>query len=469
MLEHHIDPPARQQMILSGLKVLYRTAAMPVPFGLGGRVSAVSTTEQLGALLADLWPKNTVKAVPANKLEDAFFKGLLAVVPGGAELMTAKDRRVTEQIEGNRYVGIHISLGMDEKEKQPVLINVIERGPADRAGVKVGDVIEEIDGVATKGMALRDVVDRLRGEEGTDVTIKVRQSGRTMKMTRGQLPRATIEGVRKRPNGDWDLRFDGLSDPIGYLKITDINASTPHEIRKLAQQLESQGARALILDLRGGGRSNTVHPAVLLADCLLDQGPIGRVRTARGETNYQADSDALFRGWPMAVLVDMNTSGAAEWLAAALQDNHRATIIGTLTHGARRASFRRPIQEESEEVRTRVSVGDGSLSIELTTGILERGDGRALSATTEVVIGPARGILSQRTAQPEEIQTGVKPDISAGQVTIPRENPLRRNLGPAPNVAPVPVDPLEVAKHWLSKALKKPTPASGDPLKTVKQ
>ena len=329
MLEHHIDPPARQQMILSGIKALYRTAGMPVPPGLGGRVSAVATPDQLAALLADAWPKSTAKPVAVRTLEEALFEGLLADVPGGAELMTAKDRKVTEQIEGNRYVGIHIALGMDDQEKEPVLTNVVEGGPADRAGAKAGDLIEEIDGVATKGMLLRDVVDRLRGEEGTDVTIKVRQpketKSRTMTITRGQLPHATVEGVRKWPDGGWDVRFDGLHDPIGYLKITEIAASTPHELRKMApatRDAGSSGARSSTC--AASSRTNPVHPAVLLADCLLDHGPIGRVRTARGETTYQADSDALFRGWPIAVLVDANTSGTAEWLAAALQDNHRA-------------------------------------------------------------------------------------------------------------------------------------------------
>ena len=83
-----------------------------------------------------------------------------------------------------------------------------------------------------------------------------------------------------------------------------------------------------------------MHSAVLLADSLLERGAIGRVRTARGETTYQADADALFRGWPIAVLVDQNTSGTAEWLAAALQDNHRAVIVGSPTAGAQR---RRPV------------------------------------------------------------------------------------------------------------------------------
>ncbi|MGP0067092.1 MAG: S41 family peptidase [Isosphaeraceae bacterium] len=415
VLENHMDPPARQQMILSGIKALYRATNVQVPPDLSRRVSAVATPDQLAALLADAWQKATASPIVMKMPEEVLLNGLLAPVPGGAELMTAKERKVTEQLEGNRYVGIHIALGMDEKEKLSRISEVFPGGPADRAGVKKDDLIEEIDGVATKDMVLRDAIERLRGEEGTDVTIKVRQpvaaKSRTMTITRGQLPHPTIQGIRKRPDGDWDLRFDGLAEPIGFLKIS-IEASTPHELRKMAQQLESQGARALILDLRGAGRTNPVHPAVLLADCLLDHGPIGRVRTARGETTYQADSDALFRGWPMVVLVDANTSGTAEWLAAALQDNHRATIVGTPTHGTMRGrrALGRSMPQESTGVRSRVSVGDGSWSIELTTGYLERGDGRALSPPDEDATGTPRDLPLQGRLNHEEIKTGVRPD-----------------------------------------------------------
>ena len=147
----------------------------------------------------------------------------------------------------------------------------MEGGPADRAGVKDGDLIEEIDGVATKGMALREVVDRLRGDEGTDVTIKVRQpketKSRTMTITRGQLPHPTIEGVRKRPDGDWEVRFEGLPDPIGYLKITEIGASTPHELRKLAQQTRSA---------RAPGHSSSTCAASIGSECGAPGRPAGR-------------------------------------------------------------------------------------------------------------------------------------------------------------------------------------------------
>ena len=179
-----------------------------------------------------------------------------------------------------------------------------------------------------------------------------------------------MQGVRKRTSGGWDVRLEG-PDPIGYLKITEMLGSTPHELRKMAPQLESEGDRALVLDLRGL-RSDSVHTAVLLADSLLESGPIGRVKTARGETTYQADSDAILRGWPLAVLVDADTSGAAEWLAAALQDNHRAVIVGSPTMSAK-------INPGPGFVKSTIPVGDGRLSVSLATGSLERGDGRPLS------------------------------------------------------------------------------------------
>jgi C-terminal peptidase prc len=388
VLEHHIDPPARQQMILSGIKALYGAAGVPVPAGLGRRVSAIATTEQLAAFLADVWPKATAKPVAAKDLEEGFLIGLRRDIPGRVELNPANERKVAEQLEGNRYVGLHIALAMDEKEKRTKLFEVFEGGPADRAGVKKDDWLEEVDGVDTKGMKLQAVVERIRGEEGTAVTIKIRQpqetKSRTYTITRGRHMHPTIFGIRKRSSGGWDVRLNG-TDPIGYLRISQISASTPHELRKMARQLETEGARALALDLRGL-RGDSVHTAVLLADSLLDHGLIGRVRTARGETIYEADSDALFLGWPMAVLVNESTGETAEWLAAALQDNHRAILIGTPTLSAVAPS-------SAALVRSTIAVGDGTWSITLPTGRFERGDGRALGGETSSAPDNTRGFV----------------------------------------------------------------------------
>lgn len=253
---------------------------------------------------------------------------------------------------------------------------------------------------------MTEVVDRLRGDEGTDVTITVRQpktkESRTLTMTRASMPRTTVQGFRKRQSGGWDVRADGF-DAVGYLRITDITASTPHEFRKLARQLENAGARALILDLRGLRLTgNQFHPTVLLADSLLDHGPIGCIRTVEREMSYEADSDALLQGWPLAVLIDGTTSGTGEWLAAALQDNHRAVLVGSPTAGA----SGRP----NVDVRSTVPVGEGLYFVNLVTGFLEHGDGRPLarasSSTMSFDPSEARPVRSGA----EKIRGGVKPD-----------------------------------------------------------
>lgn len=420
VLDHHINPPARQQMILSGIRSLYRAAGVPLPAGLGRRVSSAITSEQMAALLGDIWPRSTGKSIAADEIEEAFLDGLLAVVPGGAYLQSVKETKVAQQIAGNRYVGIHIALGIDEKAKQPVMSGVFEGGPADRAGVKKGDLLEQVDGVATQGMKLRDVVDRLRGDEGTKVTIVVRNPGetrsRTMTLTRGQLPQPTIEGVRKRSPGEWTFKLDG-PDPIGYLRIVEMSASTPHELRALARRLEDEGIRGLIIDLRmPHDRGGSVHPAVLLADCLLEGGTIGRVRTARGETTYRAEADALFRGWPVAVLVDQATSGSAEWLAAALQDNHRAVLVGQATRGA---VGQRPGEAL---VRSTVPVGDGRTSIVMATGLYERGDGRPLADDEGDMLGaPPAQKLRKGGVRPDHTIPAPRHPAAASQTSDVRQ------------------------------------------------
>jgi len=399
VLEHHIDPPARQQMILSGVKALYKAAGMPVPLGLSSRVSTVTTQKELGTLLAEAWPKSTAKPVAARELEENLLEGLLRSVALDASLIAEKEQKVAEQFAGNRYVGIHIALKTDEQEKRPQIADVIEGGPAFRAGVKKNDLIEQIDGVDTKGITLRAAVDRIRGDEGTSVTIKVRQpkakESRSYSLVRGQHARESLSGVRKRSGGGWSFRLDG-PDPIAYVKINELMASTPHELRKVAQQLESEGLKGLVLDLRAL-HGQSAHTAVLVADSLLESGAIGRIRTNKGETAYQAEPEAILRGWPLAVLVNGTTTGTAEWLAAALQDNRRAILVGSPTQSARS-------NPGFGLVASAIAL-DGEWSVTLTTGILERGDGRPLSLLDQSVPTPIRSRAIAR-------QVGVHPNVT---------------------------------------------------------
>ena len=348
VLKHHMDPPTRQEMVLGGVKGVYRAAGLSVPAGLSRRISGLTTPEQFKALLCDVWPSRPAKNVAPDTLVEALADGLLAPISGGAQLLSAKEHKVQEQIQGNRYVGIHIQLRYDANEKRSVIQGLVPHGPADRAGAKEGDRIEQVDGVDTKGMKIAEVVDRIRGEVGTEVVIRVRQpnskESRTLKITRGALFVPTIQGLRKQTSGEWEFRLDG-ADPIGYVRIRDISASTPQELRRIAQQLEEQNMQALIVDLRDVS-STEFHPTVLLADCLMERGRIGQVREADRVMTYDATPDSLFHGWPLVVLVDGGTVASGEWLAAALQDNHRAVLVGNPTGGGRfpGSADRRPIR-----------------------------------------------------------------------------------------------------------------------------
>jgi carboxyl-terminal processing protease len=417
ILRHHIDPPTRQQMLLGGLKSLYGAADLTIPAGLSRRVSLTATPEQLMTLLTELWPAHPRRRVSTAQLEEAFTGGLLGTIPGGAYLSSSKEHRVQEQLQGNRYVGIHIQLSYDEKTKRSQIQATVPGGPADLAGAKAGDQIEEVDGVDTKDMKLAQVVDRLRGPEGTEVLVKVRQPKskeiRILKMTRSVLFLPTVVGLRKKSAREWDYRVTG-ADPIAYLRIRDISASTPHELRKLAHELDSQGLRSLILDLRELSTS-VLHPTVLLADSLLDHGRIGQVRMADRVMTYEATEDVLFRGWPIVALIDSGTAGAAEWLAASLQDNHRATIVGSVSMSGRPAvSSRRPVSLMGPaEMHTAVPLGDGSY-LTLVSGRFERGDGRSLVAPP--LVQSAAEEASPRSGQEAEQVPGggVQPDVRVG-------------------------------------------------------
>jgi carboxyl-terminal processing protease len=416
VLAHHVDPPARQQMILDGLKAVYKAAGRPVPNGLAQKVSAVADPSRIDALLAEALATVADHAPKADP-GPAMIEGLLSGVPGGAELIPERQQRVNEQVEGNLYVGIHVALGMDDKLKRPTFKEVFPGGPADRAGVRNDDVLEAVDGTPVEGEPLARVIDRLRGAEGTDVTIGVRtppsSQARTLTLRRGRMPRATVGAVRKKGDGGWDvcLRADNAG-PVGYLKVNEINGSTPQEVRLMARRMEEEGAEALILDLRSVPPAS-LHATVLLADALLDGGTIGRVRwTDRVET-FRAEPDALFRSRPIAVLIDGSTGPEAAWLAAALQDNRRALLLG------------QPANPPAG-VQTIIPVLGGAYALRLTTGVLERGDGRPLGSAVadrripRLMMAPPAGGDTRPPAG------GVTPDVVVASRPVPASFTNRR-------------------------------------------
>jgi C-terminal peptidase prc len=334
ILDRQVDPCSRQEMLLGGVRGLLRAADREPPPGLSRRVSAVTSPQQLAGLLRDLWPgvEGAAKSRP-NDVGNGFVLGLLAAVPGKPQFLPPQVARVAEQIAGNRYVGIGIQIKTNAEEHYPQIVDPFRRGTARKGGAKPDDLIVEVDGRSTKDVPLAKVVDWLRGDEGTSLTMVVRQpkaaETRTLHLTREKVPLDTVFGYRRRSEDAWTYRISP-DQPIAYAHVSAINSGTLHELRTLERTLRAEDVRALILDLRHcAGSESGLEPAGLVADGLLSGGLMWRVRDAHGVREVRADPECLFRGWPLAVLVGTDPSAAGPAaVAAALQDNRRAVLIG---------------------------------------------------------------------------------------------------------------------------------------------
>jgi C-terminal processing protease CtpA/Prc len=375
VLDQHIEPATRQEMILAGLRSAVRSRNVAAP-NLGRRVSDLKTKEDLTALLNELWPTMTrPTGAASNQFEKALFEGLLRPVPGHAYLLPAKEARVQAQLQANRYIGIGIALGMDDKSHLPQIKVTQAGGPARLGGVRAGDLIEEINHVrVAPETSIGDVVDHLRGPEGSELTIRVRQpdakESRTLALVR--LP-VMFKSVKcSAENADEDrIVLLNTKPAIAYLRIDSIMASTARELATWEPRLREAGAKGLVIDLRGtGGRGgfDSYHSALLLADSLLDGKPLGSLLTRDGARKFTADRECLFRDMPLAVLVDGNTHGPAEWVAAALQDaeprkqkRRRAVIVGD-----------RFLGESDNYVRSAFPLPGSDESLILATGAWER-------------------------------------------------------------------------------------------------
>ena len=369
VLEHDVDPPARQQLVLQGVKAVFTKAGRPVPARLSQRISDLATDEQithfLRQTLAELIGETDEDV---RELEVAMMGGALSAVPGKPELIATKDFTFQEQVRTTGYVGVGISIALDEETRSPLIIDV-RPGPALRAGAKAGDLILEIDGRNTEKAGLSQVIPLLRGEEGSVIALVVRHKGasekRALTITRGLAPVSSVVGFQRASEATWDYHAAGDAK-IAYLRLTGILTKTVHELREAARLLEDQGFRALVLDLRFTLGGAGAHPALLVADALLDGGGIGRLQGPDGRTRtYEASETSLFRGWPIVVLVNRYTRSEAELLAAALQDNRGTILVGEPTAG------------DGFEY-TEVSSGEDIGAVRLRTALLYRADGRPL-------------------------------------------------------------------------------------------
>lgn len=271
--------------------------------------------------LQNLLTQRFIGEVDQTAIEDAAADAMVdALGDVWSHYMTAEQYLSYQDTMSNSYVGVGITVQIREDEQGFDIIEVISGGPAEAAGILVGDRLVAIGDASVIGMAGSDVVGMIRGEAGTTVELSVIRDGsqHTFPVERRRLE--TVVATYEMLEGD-----------IGLITIENFDDRCAEETIAAVEALMDQGATALIFDVRnnpGGYKRELVE----LLDYLLPEGPLFRTEDYRGreEVDY---SDADCVDIPMAVLMDLHSYSAAEFFAAALDEYDAAITVGEQTYG----------------------------------------------------------------------------------------------------------------------------------------
>lgn len=220
--------------------------------------------------------------------------------------------------------GVGIQLSQDEETKKLTVIAPIEDTPASKAGILAKDIIIQIDGKSTEGMDVNDAVLLIRGEEGSSVNLKIQRGEQELDF---DLMRARIEihpvryNVQNSPTGK-----------VGYIRLNQFSANAAQEMRDAIKALEKQQVNGYVLDLRSNP-GGLLYSSIEIARMWLDEGAIVSTVDRQGESDRQQANNRALTDKPLVVLIDGGSASASEILSGALQDNKRATLVGTKTFG----------------------------------------------------------------------------------------------------------------------------------------
>ena len=302
-----------------------------------------------------------VREAEDSELVSAAINGMVSALDPHSSYMSPKEY-ANMQVE-NR--GIFGGLGLDVTLEDGLLkvVAPIDDTPAARAGIKPGDFISAIDGTITEGMPLNEAVERMRGPADSTVTLTLRGHGEK-KAVDIVLRRAVIhvESVKYQRKGD-----------IGYIRISSFTQNTDAGLTGAVTDLKKQIGPALkgyVLDLRNNP-GGLLDQAIAVSDDFLTGGEVvsTRGRMPEDTQRYYARSGDIADGKPIIVLINEGTASASEIVAGALQDNHRATILGVTSFGKGSVQTIIPLQ------------GSRGGALRLTTAKYYTPSGRSIQAT----------------------------------------------------------------------------------------
>jgi carboxyl-terminal processing protease len=270
--------------------------------------------------------RNYVAPVTDNELTKDALRGMLTRLDPHSDYMDQDQYQQMTAVTRGQFGGIGVELTLEGKV--PEVISPIDGTPAAEAGIEPGDRIVKIDGQPTTGMDVEEIVKRLRGAAGSRVVLTITRNERApfdVMLTRNVIHVVSVKSNLKRNN-------------VGYARITTFTENTSSELAAAIARMkrESQsGLNGFILDLRNdpGG---LLDAAIDVSGIFLDGGVVvtTRGRNAADDHVYRAPATGdQLRGVPIVVLINSASASAAEIVAGALQDHHRATVMGTRSFG----------------------------------------------------------------------------------------------------------------------------------------
>jgi carboxyl-terminal processing protease len=328
--------------------------------------------------------QNYVNEVDRHDLIEAAIRGVLGKLdPYSSYIGPDELGRFRTSME-SEFGGIGIQISADDGQLQ--ILSPMYGTPAYRAGLMAGDRIVEINGKSTDGLTLDEAVERLKGDEGTSITLSVVHPGKeakeTVSLTREKIHIDTVLGDRRKADGTWDYLIDPKQH-IGYVRLTAFSRDTASQLQRVLTQLQSEHMRGLILDLRSdpGG---LLSAAIEVSDLFVSQ---GRIVSTKGrsspERTWDAHKEGTFEGFPMVVLVNRYSASASEIVAACLQDHKRAVVVGERTWG-------------KGSVQNVIDLDDGHSALKLTTASYRRPNGKNIHRFPEAKDADEWGVMPDK-------------------------------------------------------------------------
>ncbi|MBQ7544589.1 MAG: S41 family peptidase [Synergistaceae bacterium] len=264
------------------------------------------------------------KPVAEDDLLHGAAKGMVEAWKDPYTRFVAPKQLKDEEIElEGKYGGLGMYVG--DRDGQILVISPMEDSPAERAGLKPKDHIVKVDDEVVIGWTSDRVVQKLRGEPNTKVTVWVRREGEE-ELLSFEITREIIQLK--------SVRYEMLSDDIGYLKLTQFKHTTGEETRSALRDMIKQGMKALVLDLRNNG-GGLLDASVKVVSMFVRSGMVVETkgRSERANERYNVDKSQYLTNAPMVVLINGGSASASEIVAGALNDRGRAKLIGEKSFG----------------------------------------------------------------------------------------------------------------------------------------